>query len=90
MKVINFTANTTDWLTYFRSEAPLADDYELYFYNDDTEDIAPYIACNADLSAFFVNQRKVMAKTLQKNVKQISNSSYNCTIIHNADRAFVG
>lgn len=90
VKVVSFSAENTDWLTYFRDEAPLVDDYELYFYNDDTEGIAPYIASNADLSAFFVNQRKVMAKTLQKNVKSISNDSYNCTIIHNADRAYVG
>ena len=64
--------------------------YELYFYNGDTEGIASYIASNADLSAFFVDQRAVMAKTLQKNVMSMSGDSYNCTIIHNTDRAYVG
>lgn len=90
IKVVTFDANSTDWLTYFQnSDAPITD-YELYFYNADNTEIAVYIASNADFSAFFVDQRRVMAKLLQKNVEGISGDSYNCTIIHNTDRAYVG
>ena len=90
VKTVCFTAENTEWLTYFQTNEAPRTDYELYFYNGDTEGIASYIASNADLSAFFVDQRAVMAKTLQKNVMCVSGDSYNCTIIHNTDRAYVG
>ncbi len=90
IKVVTFDANSADWLTYFQnSNAPITD-YELYFYNADNTEIAAYIASNADFSAFFVDQRRVMAKVLQKSVESVSGDSYSCTVIHNTDRAYVG
>lgn len=90
VKVVCFTAKGTEWLSYFQTAKESDADYELYLYNEEVAGIAPYIAGNADMSVFFVNQRAVMAKTLQKNVAEISNDSYNCTILYNTDRAFVG
>jgi len=90
VKVVSFTAQGTEWLSYFQAPTKDEADLELYLYNEEVAGIASYIASNADMSVFFVNQRAVMAKTLQKNVEAISNNSYNCTILYNTDRAYVG
>ena len=90
VNAVTFSTENADWISYFQTHNEPVADCELFFYNEGAAGIAPYIASNADMSVFFVNQRKVMAKTFQKNVESISNDSYDCTIIHNADRAYVG
>ncbi len=90
VKVVCFTAQDSEWLSYFRSPAIGDADLELYLYNDDITAIASYIASNADLSAFFVNQRKVKARTLAQSVEAISGDSYGCTVIHNPNLSYVG
>ena len=88
--VVFFSKEDAAWMRYFHSEDQSTADYEVYLYNDDDTVIASYISTHADFSAFFVDQRKVMAKTLQKSVESISGDSYRCTVIHNTDRAYIG
>lgn len=90
VKAISFAKEDPAWMSYFQSESADDVDYEVYLYNDDDMAIATYIASNADFSAFFVDQRKVMAKTLQKCVEHMPGDSYRCTVIHNTDRAYIG
>lgn len=90
VKTIKFTADGTEWLSYFKSREQTTDGYELYLYNDGVGDIATYIAEQADLSAFFVDQKRVSAKALADGVKNISDGRYDCTVLHGLGRSYVG
>lgn len=90
VNVVSFSKADVAWMGYFQNQNESNADYEVYTYNDDDTVIASYISTHADFSAFFVDQRKVMAKTLEKSVAAIGNDSYKCTILHNAGRTYVG
>lgn len=90
VKTVRFSPDDTEWLTYFKEEPSETEGYELYLYNDDVNDVATYLASQAQLSAFFVDHRAVNVRAIAKGVRSVRGDSYDCTLLHNVGISYLG
>ena len=66
-----------------------AEGYTLCLCNGAGNEVLSYLAGKADMTALFVDQKKVMAKTLKAAADEIPANAYLCTVLHNIGRAFL-